>query len=199
LAELKVMLQTHGWGPGEVRTEVVPAFEAVGGTLTHLHVNKIFRGGCMNEEVDVGYEWGVAVGKLRRLKDLTLDLFGDGRAYHAMAQGMAASVGGCPLPPLWRVLILSSSYDNSDLLASLLLPSVRVFGADCFSTQTPRGALLIACAVRRAGYKFTLMLDRGSRKPAGAVRAIASCMVVYAIFNQQGTSLWRSRVSHFLR
>jgi hypothetical protein len=51
----------------------------------------------------VGYELGVAVGKLRRLKDLALDLSEDGRAYHAVAQGLAASGGDRPLPLLWRV------------------------------------------------------------------------------------------------
>jgi hypothetical protein len=77
--------------------------------------------------VDVGYELGVAVGKLRRLKDLALGLSEDGHFYHAFAQGLAASGGDRPLPLLWRVWVSSEVKTNADLLASLLLPSVRVF------------------------------------------------------------------------
>jgi hypothetical protein len=101
--------------------------------------------------VGTGYELGVAVGRLRRLKDLALDMFEDGRIYHAMAQGLAASGGDCPLPLLWRVQVLSEVCGNADLLASLLLPSVRVF---CSFHDDFRAALVMACALRQAGYKY---------------------------------------------
>jgi hypothetical protein len=138
----------------DVRTRTAPALEAVAGTLTRLHLG--VPKPCefpQCDEVDVGYELGVAVGKLRRLRELSLDLFCDGRAYHAMAQGLAASGGDRPLPLLWKVASFSAVSDNPDLVASLLLPSVRVFIASYHSDS--RSALLTACGVRQAGYKHT--------------------------------------------
>jgi hypothetical protein len=146
LAKLKVTLDGGCGGVEGVRTRVVPGLEAVAGTLTHLHLGRF-------DEVEVGYELGVAVGKLPRLKDLALALSEDGRAYPAFAQGLAASGGDRPLPLLWRVRVMTQVTAHADLLASLLLPSVRVF-VTChdFSGQ---GALLTACALRQAGYKHT--------------------------------------------
>jgi hypothetical protein len=65
LAKLKVWLEGLGGGVNEVRSRVAPGLEAVAGSLTHLHL-----GGWGLDEVEMGYELGVAVGKLRRLKDL---------------------------------------------------------------------------------------------------------------------------------
>jgi hypothetical protein len=171
LAKLKVWLEGLGGGVNEVRSRVAPGLEAVAGSLTHLHL----AGGGL-DEVRMGYELGVAVGKLRRLKDLALHLSRDGRFYHAFAQGLAAGGGDRPLPLLWRVRIYSSSSirANADLLASLLLPSVRVFGP---RHSRGRGTLLIACALRRVGYKHTLMVDEKTEEVENIVRAIASCSV----------------------
>jgi hypothetical protein len=84
---------------------VAPALAAVAGTLTHLELHKFQRWLGLNAyEVDVAYELGVAVGKLRRLKDLTLSLCVDARFYRAFAQGLAASGSDYPLPLLWRVM-----------------------------------------------------------------------------------------------
>jgi hypothetical protein len=123
LAKLKVKLEGVWGGSEEVRTRVAPAFEAVAGTLTHLSLAIPSNDASL---VGMGYELGVAVGKLRRLKDLALGLSRDGRTYHALAQGVAASGGSGPLPLLWRVRVDSDVEANADLLASLLLPSVRV-------------------------------------------------------------------------
>jgi hypothetical protein len=124
----------------------------------------------------LGYEVGVAVGKLRRLRDLALDLSDDGRTYHAVAQGLAASGGDRPLPLLWRVVVVAAAQANADLLASLLFPSVRVFRSAPFNTQA---ALLSACALRQVGYKHTwaVSLLTRSREAETAVRAIAECSV----------------------
>jgi hypothetical protein len=108
LAKLNVRLEGR-WGLVEVRFRMAPAFEAVAGTLTHLWIVKLYDGGWSRDEV--GYELGVAVGKLRRLKELALNISEDGRVYPALAQGLTASVGGVPLPLLWR--ILSSKYSRS--------------------------------------------------------------------------------------
>jgi hypothetical protein len=92
LAKLKVWLGCVGEGD----TRVAPALEAVAGTLTELFLTTP-DDGCW---VERGYELGVAVGKLRWLKDLALDLSKDGQAYHAVAQGVAISGwGGAPSPP----------------------------------------------------------------------------------------------------
>jgi hypothetical protein len=176
LATLDVGLE-GSWGSGDVRTRVAPALEAVAGTLTHLDIHKTL--GTYNIEcpwrgdpVEVGYAFGVAVGKLRRLKNLALDLFRDGRAYHAFAQGLAASGGDRPLPLLWRVGVVSEVADNADLLASLLLPSVRVFRS---SQDDSRPALLTACALRQAGYQHTWAVNCPWRMEH-AIQAIAQCI-----------------------
>jgi hypothetical protein len=87
LAKLSVRFRAEWGGAEEVRTRVAPAFEAVAGTLTHLHLemHKCDTRG-RSDEVDVGYELGVAIGKLRRLKDLALDL----------SLGMAGSITPWP-------------------------------------------------------------------------------------------------------
>jgi hypothetical protein len=154
LAKLSVRLQDYRWGPAEVRARVAPACEAVAGTLTHLHIkwDWDWENGVPSDRSGVGYELGVAVGHLRRLKDLSLGLLDDGRAYHAFAQGLAASGGERPLPLLWRVVVDPDIDYNADLLASLVLSSVRVFST---GHDIDRQAFLAACALRRAGYKHT--------------------------------------------
>jgi hypothetical protein len=76
LAKLNVRSERCWGAMNEVRTRVAPAFE------------------------DVGYELGVAVGKLRRLKDLATGLFKTAGPNHALVQGLAASAGERPLPLL---------------------------------------------------------------------------------------------------
>jgi hypothetical protein len=155
LAELEVVLTSDWGGEEEVRTRVAPALGAVAGTLTRLHLTKSSPsedGASMGVEEGMGYELGVALGKLRRLKDFTLSMSHDGRAYHALAQGLAASGGNRPLPLLWRVKVESSVASNADLLASLLLPSVRVFISSHYDHEA---ALLMASALRQAGYRHT--------------------------------------------
>jgi hypothetical protein len=143
----------------KVRTRMAAAFEAVSGTLTHLHLDE--RAPIPTSvDLNVPYELGVDVGKLRRLKDLSLNLSGDGRAYHALAQGLAASGVERPLPLLWRVEVLSQVDANADLMASLLLPSVRLFGSRPLNDRT---ALLTACAMRQVGYQHTWILQTDYR------------------------------------
>jgi hypothetical protein len=100
LAKLRVKLEGW-WGEKEdVITRVAPALEAVAGTLTHLYLEISPKYQVRIYERDLGYELGLAVGKLRRLKDLTLDVSQYGSTYHAFAQGLAASGGDRPLPHL---------------------------------------------------------------------------------------------------
>jgi hypothetical protein len=198
LAKLKVTRRDRwerGWWWGrwgrveDVKRRVAPAFEAVASSLTHLSLAYP----DAREWLAGAYEFGVAVGKLRRLKDLALDLSRDGRPYHAFAQGLAASGGDSPLPLLWRMgvaaigkcrplppvlqavlqacVIDKDVGSSADMLASLLLPSVRVFVS---SHRDPQGALLTACALRQAGYKHTWAVDYPPEVD-GAVRAIVQC------------------------
>jgi hypothetical protein len=164
----------------EVRARVVPALEAVAGTLTHLYLGKFDGRGWVDEEVEVevGYELGVAMGKLRRLKDLALGLFGDGRAFHALAQGLAASgAGDRPLPLLWRVQVVRSVEANPDLLVSLVLPSVGVLSTTRFNG---RPACLIACALRLRGYRgiWAALSHASNPSPGAVLQAIAQCSLV---------------------
>jgi hypothetical protein len=141
--------------PGEgVKTRVAPAFEAVAGTLTHLSLANPYKWHGSSGELEWGYEMGVAIGKLRRLRDLTLDLSPseDGRVYPALAQGLAAGGGDCPLPLLRRVVLPALIRTNADLLASLLLPSVEVFETGHSDASS---ALLTACALIQVGFKHT--------------------------------------------
>jgi hypothetical protein len=184
LAKLNVRAEACWGAVKEVRTRVAPAFEAVAGTLMHLNIGKYIYGIWLDDEEDVGYELGVAVGKLRRLKDLALGLFRDGRGYHAFAQGLAASGGERPLPLLWRVMLPQGVHSNADQVASLLLPSVRVFGS-CYRDNEQ--TLLTACALRRAGYKHTWFLrlpdrlDYIEEVPA----ALGLCSIVHELDQSQ--------------
>jgi hypothetical protein len=183
LAKLKVLFEGRRVGGDEVRTRVAPALQAVAGTLTRLHLD-----GWASESVDMGYEWGVAVGKLRRLKDLALGLSYDGRFYHAFARGLTASGGNPPLPLLWRVVQSGGVGSHADLLASLLLPSVRVFVSDHWDAQA---ALMTACAVRQAGYKHTLVLGcREPDKKACILGVSSTCTVVRGIHEYFSDSVY---------
>jgi hypothetical protein len=168
LAKLRVEIRGHPEVTEEVKTRVAPAFEAVAGTLTHLCLT-LHQADAIS--VGMGYELGVAVGKLRRLKDLALALDDDGRAYHAFAQGLAASGGESPLPLLWRVGVVVEVDDHAGLLPGLLLPSVRVFGS---AHGTSHAALLTACALRQAGYKHIWAMHCLEGAQDGC-RAIAQC------------------------
>jgi hypothetical protein len=179
VAKLSVRLEGRWGSVKEVRSRVAPAFEAVAGTLTHLCLDRdCFNGVWMDDEEDMGYELGVAVGKLRRLKDLTLCLSQDGQFYQTLAQGLAASGGDHPLPLLWRLDLLRAISHDIDLLTSLLLPSVRVFISSHINS---RAALVMACALRQAGYKHNWAIYCGHSHPVtarqllGAVRSTAPC------------------------
>jgi hypothetical protein len=120
LAKLKVVSESGRLGGRKrVQTRMAPALEAVAGTLTHLDLRTW--PGQQSDDVEIGRELGVAVGKLRRLEHLTLQLSHDGRFYHAVAQGLAASGGDRPLPLLRRVVVHSQVGPRADLLASLIL------------------------------------------------------------------------------
>jgi hypothetical protein len=91
------------------------------------------------------------MGKLRRLEDLTLNLFNEGRFYLAVAQGLAVAGGDRPLPRLWRLAVVSGCVtDDADLLASLLLP---MCGSSARSTPTTNrpSSRPVPCGKRATG------------------------------------------------
>jgi hypothetical protein len=179
LAKVKVRGKARSVSVEEVRSRVAPGLEAVAGTLMQFQLERIDENGENTDVLEAGYALGVAAGKLRRLKDLTLDLSEDGRLYHAFAQGLAAqglAAGGgyTPLPLLWRVEVSSPVRVNAWLVASLLLPSVRVFGLNCCSYDS-REALLAACSLHQAGYKHVLVLAHSTEEVEGTFRTVAPC------------------------
>jgi hypothetical protein len=165
--EIKDLLSAVLWGPGGA-LEARP-LEGVAGTLRRLSL----RAGSLRAGSPAGasYELGLAIGKLRRLRYLELNLFRDGRDYHAVARGMAAS-GGCPQlsevvigqPPEAAMDGLSRNADWLALEPSLIVPSVRDL---CIrGCGTEEEALLLCCGLVQAGHtKYRLTLDLELRDP----------------------------------
>jgi hypothetical protein len=177
LAKLSVRLEGWGGGVEEVRSRVAPALEAVAGTLRHLHLDSNESQLWLDDGVEVGYELGVAVGKLRRLKDLALSLSEDRAFYQSLRQGLAASGGERPLPLLWRVAVQVEPETSAEVVKSLLLSSVRVF-ITCLDSSG--AAVLTACALRRARYEYTWALRSSERNrvPQSTLSAIVPCRIV---------------------
>jgi hypothetical protein len=131
LAKLSVRVN-EGWGLDEVNARVAPALEAVAGTLTDLHLRLWYACGWSGDERGIEYELGLAVRKLRRLRELALGLHGDGRAYHAFAQGVVAGDGGgaedhacTPIPtswPAWTSQVCGSSCSLTSAITPCLRP-----------------------------------------------------------------------------
>jgi hypothetical protein len=171
LAQLRLSFNARLGGLEDVRTRV-----------THLYLIEQSRAQLdVKGDEDVGYELGVAVGKLRRLKVLELGLSTSGRGYDAFVRGLAASGGDRPpVPLLWRVRLLCEVHVDDHLVASLLLPSVRVFFSSHLHTK---GARLAACAVRQAAYKHTWVVACPTpfclgevHGPEPVVQAIVKCI-----------------------
>jgi hypothetical protein len=130
------------------------AFEGVAGTLRRLTIRSDFS--FLGFDA-VCQELGVAIGKLRRLSYLSLQVSNDGRSYQAMGRSLAAS-GGCP--PLFD-LHLGSVHRNTELLTqepSLIVPSVRDLAISGLVTE--EDVLSMCCALVRMGYKhrFTCLM-----------------------------------------
>jgi hypothetical protein len=188
LARLYVPLEGRWMGAEEVKARVAPALEAVAGTLTHLCLEKSIKPDEPSVEVEVEYEFGVAVGKLRRLKDIVLGLGEDGWTYHGFGQGLAASAGDRPLPLLWRVTLSSMIKPSCavQVVDSLVLPSVRVLAGYCYCD---RSAFLMACALRQAGYNHIWAFACGYLDAKDKIRAIVPCHL--SVFGRHtGTAGW---------
>jgi hypothetical protein len=189
LAKLSVTFYSRWGSAEEVRTRLAPAFEAVAGTLTHLHLEKYDTDEWLVDEVAVGYELGVAVGKLRRLEDLAFGMSEEGRAYPAVAQGLSASTGDCPLPGSCGSRCHRESSD-ADLLTSVLtpLPSVRVFSSD--HHYDDQSLLVTACALRQAGYKHNWAPTYPGPDARAVLRAISPCKILHGAYGYSGAPPW---------
>jgi hypothetical protein len=148
------MSHSKGLVGGHGVSRLARALEAIAGTLRRLTLIISMRA---DPPIGACYELGAAIGKLRRLRYLNLSLSNDGRAYHAVGRGMAAS-GGCP--ELFEVFITGPS-KNLDCLThepSLIVPSVRELAI--YANGTEEEALLLCCGLVQMGCtKYRLTLD----------------------------------------
>jgi hypothetical protein len=134
------------------------AFEGVAGTLRRLSL--FSADGLKYDNKPAGcYELGVAIGKLRHLRDLYLELLREGPECHAVGRGMAAS-GGCP--ELFRVQV--DGFCATHWLTyepSLIVPSVRdlsVYGISDIGIDED-DLLLLCCGLVQMGYKDFVRMD----------------------------------------
>jgi hypothetical protein len=140
-------------GEGEGVGRLARAFEALAGTLKSLSVTMY---GTGDSPAGACYELGAAIGKLRRLKYMTLKVSPDGRNYAAVARGLAAS-GGCP--ELFALQLWGIQCNIDWLIAKpslLALPSVRSLYIDRFGNKDE--ALLLCCGLVQAGFRNCLQM-----------------------------------------
>jgi hypothetical protein len=151
----------HASGGGEEGAcRLLRALDGLGGTLTRFEMTDR-SSEAPNPSPDppyaVCYDLGVAIGKLRRLKDLSLSIAQNGRAYHAVARGLVAW-DGCP--ELLRVSLGESGGVRRSLAwltyePSLILPSVRRLNFK-FEGLTDEEELLLWCGLVRMPRKHLL-------------------------------------------
>jgi hypothetical protein len=136
---------------GEGAGRLSRALEGVAGTLTRLILTSFPGDGL---PAGACYELGAAIGKLRRLSHLKLELPSGGRDCAAVGRGMAAS-GGCPELSAVGVWGVKKNLDWLTQEPSLIVPSVRklILLEVC---GTEEEALLLCCGLVQMGYKHRL-------------------------------------------
>jgi hypothetical protein len=98
------------------------------------------------------HELGLAVGKLRRLTFLSLQVSEDGRSYEAMGRGLAAS-GGCPLLSELRVNEIKRNLGCLAFEPSLIVPTVRNLHISAGIRGKEEEALVLYSGLVQMGYK----------------------------------------------
>jgi hypothetical protein len=124
------------------------------------------------------HELGVAIGKMRRLRCLSLRLFQDGRSYQAVGRGTAAS-GGCP--PLFE-LRLDGVRENADCLVSepsLIVPSVG--NLHIWVGPTGEDALLLCCRLVQVGYKHRFTHSLYTQTHSSCMMAVLEAGEIHAV------------------
>jgi hypothetical protein len=134
------------------------------------------------------YELGTAIGKLRRLTYLHLNLLKDGLDYRAVGGGLAASGG---LPGLFE-LRLTGVERNLDCLTdepSLIVPAVRRLCLDALCTE--EDALLLYCGLVQVGYKYQVDDENLRFRSLGSHPLdwrVRDCL--HAVFEGRGGAAW---------
>jgi hypothetical protein len=179
LATFRADCYRESWGPakwGEGGCRLARAFEAVAGTLKRLHLTGRLP---KDQPVVASYDLGVAIGKLHRLEILLFNQFGDGREYHAVGRGMAAS-GGCPELLKLDVHGLGKNVDWLTFEPSLIVSSVRNLTIAAVTDEEE--ALLVCCGLVETGYRFRFedhlegpLGTRFSEELRACMRAILQC------------------------
>jgi hypothetical protein len=148
------------------------ALEGVARTLRRLTVEGLWWPDAPEGD-GASYELGAAIGRLRRLQYLSIDLSSTGgRAYQAVGRGLADS-GGCPELFELRVGGLSKEIDCLTYEPSLIVPSVRYLHirAACSDNE----ALLLGCSLVQVGYKYGLAGLKGTdNRPLSA--QLSACL-----------------------
>jgi hypothetical protein len=150
------------------------ALEAVAGTLLRLTLS-CSRGDDLPDAAC--YELGAAIGKLRRLRFLSLYLFSDGWGYAAVGWGLAVS-GGCPGLFELRLSGLKKNLEWLTREPSLILRSVRnlQISTTCSEDGAEEEPLLLFCALVEAGYKYLLEIRVWGHTLAGLDAPVRACM-----------------------
>jgi hypothetical protein len=158
------------------------AFEGVAGTLRRLTLLR--DSNVMNAGLPAGaaHELGAAIGKLRRLRYLHLQLKHGGDCA-AVGRGMAAS-GGCP--ELFEVQVSDfQGYLDFELLTyepSLIVPSVRSLNLVGGACNAEEQLLLLCCGLVQLGYKHRLRVQAvlhcyDGNRPVGEIPAsLLACL-----------------------
>jgi hypothetical protein len=155
---------SQDWNGGPA---MVAAFKGVAGTLKTLKLT------C-DKEIDMGKsmlrQLGEAIGKLRRLETLHLEVGVQGVEFHQIAQGMA--VGACPA---LRSLTFSLRRGGTWLASepSIILPSVQRLRVYLFADHDGVEAHALACALKIVGYRGHVIMHHVPIEEGGAAGARA--------------------------
>jgi hypothetical protein len=147
-------LDSYQWGRWKGKA-MVPAFEAVAGTLKELRLTRwSFKHATEEDDSDeMLRQLGEAIGRLRRLETLELDIRGCGHPYHLIGQGMAEGSN-----PALRSLTFSLDGGAAWLACrpSIILPSVQTVHVSTDGIGSER--LALALALLSLGYRGILVM-----------------------------------------
>jgi hypothetical protein len=152
-----LQLKPGGWAwDAELGPALVAAFKGVAGTLKELVLHHFYtadaEGGGLSQ-------LGRAIGRLRRLESLELNLGKHGVAYHHVARGMGE--GSCPA---LRSLTIAIEREASWLACrpSIIRPSVHAlrvkFRNSDGRNQDGAEPLAVACALTTLGYRGSVVM-----------------------------------------
>jgi hypothetical protein len=149
------------WG-AELGPAVVAAFEGVAATLKTLKLGPRLIAAAMGEHeaYGVALQVGEAIGKLRRLETLDLDIGGRSYWYHRVAEGMAK--GACPA---LRSLSLKIEREAVWLAyrPTIILPSVRALRVT-FGRRPETEPMGVACVLTALEYRgFVMIVNQGDK------------------------------------